>query len=82
MGLVDPAARRRERGQRRSRRRRVLIWMVLLGALAAAFFIGVAVGRAVTEEPRPGGAQTQVRSLAPQTLSSPIRTVTVTTSTP
>jgi hypothetical protein len=46
------------------------------------FWVGVALGRALEEAPRPGGTQTLIRTLEPETLPAVTRTVTVTTSTP
>ena len=81
---VDPGGRRRDRelARRRRRRRTLLAWAGRIAALALAFFLGVALGRAITKEPRAGGTQTLVRTLKPQTVSSPAATVTVTTSVP
>jgi hypothetical protein len=60
--------RRGRHAARRARRRRVA-W-IFLGFLAGAvlFVAGVALGRALEEEPPPGGTQTLVRTLAPNTL--------------
>ena len=77
------AERRRER-VRRARRRRLLalIWLVRLVLLGAAFFAGLAVGRAVEDAPKPGGTQTLVRTLVPATVRPEPRTVTVTAPSP
>jgi hypothetical protein len=48
--------------------------------LAVVFFVGLAIGRAVEEEPD-AGTQTLVRTLVPTTLT-PRETVTVTVSNP
>jgi hypothetical protein len=71
---------RREEKRARKRRIAVIAGSVLLAALA--FFIGIAVGRAVEEAPQPGGTQTSVRTLTPATLPPVSRTVTVTTGAP
>jgi hypothetical protein len=65
--------------ERRDRRRRVARW--LLGALAVAvvFLAGLSLGRALENAPLPGGTQTLVRTLEPDTLPPITRTVTVTT---
>jgi hypothetical protein len=56
---------------------------VLVVALIAVFAVGVAVGEALHDNPKPGGAQTLVRTLEPQALLPAAReTVTVTTSNP
>ena len=69
------AERLRERVRRARRRRR----LVLLGA---AFFAGLAVGRAVEDAPKPGGTQTLVRTLVPATVKPEPGTVTVTAPSP
>jgi len=77
------AERRRERVRRaRRRRRHALLWLVRLAVLGAAFFAGLAVGRAVEDTPEPGGTQTLVRTLVPATVQPEPRTVTVTTPSP
>ena len=50
-----------------------------LGAalVTLVFLVGLALGRAVAEEPRPDGTQKRVRTLEPSTLPSVTRTVTV-----
>ena len=56
---------------------------VVLVALAAVFAVGIAVGEALHDNPKPGGSQTLLRTLAPATLLPAAReTVTVTTSNP
>jgi hypothetical protein len=46
-------------------------------ALAVAFGIGLALGEALHDNPRPGGSQTFVRTLQPLPLSPAPVTVTV-----
>lgn len=58
----------------------MLRWGGALLLLAAVFFVGLAVGKAVDEGPVPSG-QTLVRTLLPTTLT-PRETVTVTVSKP
>jgi hypothetical protein len=56
---------------------------VLVVTLAVVFAVGVAVGEALHDNPRPGGAQTLVRTLRPLPLAPAAReTVTVTTQNP
>jgi hypothetical protein len=74
-------ARKRVRTQRDGRRRRGLAWTFALAVLAVVFFLGLALGRALEQAPRPGGERTQVRTLAPTTIT-PVATVTVTVSNP
>jgi len=84
--VVERSSRRRRRRwwTRRagSRRGPVAIWAIRLIALGLAFWIGLAIGKAIGDRPRPGGTQTLVRTLKPGTLPVPARTVTVTTSGP
>ena len=82
--MIDgPTARERTRERRSSRRGigRVLRWLGLLLLLALAFFVGLAVGRAVESEPT-GGEQTLVRTLVVPGTLTPRETVTVTVSNP
>jgi hypothetical protein len=52
-------------------------------ALAVAFVIGIALGEALHDNPRPGGRQTIVRTLNPLPLAPAAReTVTVTVQNP
>jgi hypothetical protein len=77
----NPRTRRRARERRSARRRRGVVWGARIAALLFAFLVGLAVGRAVEQAPRPGGSQTLVRTLQPTTLTPP-ETVTVTVSNP
>ena len=63
------------RDSRRRRRRLVLRGLVLLVGAAVVFGVGLALGEALHDNPKPGGAQTLVRTLKPLPLS-PV-TVTV-----
>ena len=78
----DPGARPRERGRKRapSMGRRIVGWILRLVVVGVVFFAGLAVGRALEEEPSPGGTQTIVRTLEPLTVEPREQTVTVTTS--
>jgi hypothetical protein len=52
-------------------------------AVAAAFLVGLGLGRALEDNPEPGGTQTLVRTLNPLPLApAPSATVTVTVSNP
>jgi hypothetical protein len=81
-GPEERRARRERSGVRRRGLRLVL--RILLGAalLGLVFFLGLAVGRAVQDAPRPGGTQTIVRTLEPGTAPPEELTVTVTVSGP
>jgi hypothetical protein len=70
------------RPARRSGWRRAAIWAGALATGVLVFWVGVALGRALEEAPKPGGTRTFVRTLEPDTLPAVTRTVTVTTSTP
>jgi hypothetical protein len=59
----DRGLTRRRRAKRRSARNRIL----LAGALVVAFGVGVALGQALHDNPRPGGVQTSFRTLPPLT---------------
>lgn len=77
-GGPRPARRERRQPPRRLRRRRAALAAVAGLALAAlVFFVGLVVGRALEDAPRPGGEQTIVRTLVPATIG-PAVTVTVT----
>jgi hypothetical protein len=82
VGGDHPGARGRERGRKRSPSlgRRIVGWIVRLAVIAAVFYGGLAVGRALEDAPSPGGTQTIVRTLEPLTVEPRERTVTVTTS--
>jgi hypothetical protein len=58
----------RQRAKRRSSRTKLLLGL----ALVVAFAVGVALGQALHDNPRPGGVQTSLRTLPPltQTRSS------------
>jgi hypothetical protein len=50
-------------------------------AIVVVFVVGIAVGEAVHDNPKPGGTQTLVRTLRPLPLApAALETVTVTTS--
>jgi hypothetical protein len=80
--MLEPRAtkaRTRARGRRRERRGRVLAWGLRVVVLAVVFFAGLAIGKALEQAPNPGGTQTRLRTLEPQTIAPRDRTVTVTT---
>lgn len=76
--MIERAPRRtRRRGPRRAR------GLLVVGGLALAFALGVALGQALEDNPRAGGTQTRVRTLQPLQLPPAARsTVTVTVSAP
>jgi hypothetical protein len=78
--VSTPSARARGRKRSRARRRRAV--RLLLGAalVLAIFGLGVALGEALHDNPKPGGSQTLVRTLRARPV--PSETVTVTVGTP
>jgi cytochrome bd-type quinol oxidase subunit 2 len=60
------------------RRRRVWRWILGIALLAAVFAIGVALGQALHDNPKPGATVTEVRTLTPLPLAPAKETVTVT----
>jgi hypothetical protein len=77
IGSISPERSRERRG---GRRRRIFRWILGILVLAAVFFVGLAVGRAVESVPASEN-QTLVRTLVPTSLT-PRETVTVTVSNP
>jgi hypothetical protein len=80
--MLEPGAvraRPRARGRRRERRSRLLGWGLRILVLGVVFFAGLAIGKALEQAPDPGGTQTRVRTVEPQTIAPRDRTVTVTT---
>jgi hypothetical protein len=56
---------RRPRPRRRSPRRTIALGI----AIIVAFAVGIALGQALHDNPRPGGVQTSFRTLPPLTTS-------------
>jgi hypothetical protein len=56
-------------GRRRARRRPVRNKIVLGLVLIVVFAVGVALGQALHDNPRPGGVQTSFRTLPPLTAT-------------
>jgi hypothetical protein len=54
-------------GRRRAKRRSARNKILLAVALVFAFGVGVALGQALHDNPRPGGVQTSFRTLPPLT---------------
>jgi hypothetical protein len=69
-------------GGRRPRRRLSPRGLALALALVVVFVLGIAVGQALDDEPKTGGAVTSVRTLTPLPQQPPTRTVTVTVTQP
>ena len=68
---------RRARARRR-RPRGLAVWGVRLAAVLLTFAVGVAIGRALRDNPETGRERTYVRTLRPGAVPPPPRTVTVT----
>lgn len=62
--------------RRRRRWRRGLLWLLGLVLLVVVFVAGLSLGKALEDAPVPGGTQTLVRTLDPETIG-PARVVTV-----
>jgi hypothetical protein len=61
----------------------VIRWAVLAVLVAVVFAVGVALGEALHDNPKPGGKQRIVRTLRPLPLAPAAReTVTITTQNP
>ncbi len=71
------------RPRRPPRRRRRGRWLLVFLGLVLAFVVGIGLGEALHDNPKPGGTQTLVRTLHPLPLV-PVagNTVTVTVPTP
>ena len=55
--------------------------LLLAGGIVVVFVVGIAVGEAAHDNPKPGGTQTLVRTLRPLPLApAALQTITVTTS--
>ncbi|HEX4519616.1 MAG TPA: hypothetical protein VH063_08570 [Gaiellaceae bacterium] len=74
---------RPRRAPRRRRRGRWVRRILPILALAVAFVVGIGLGEALHDNPKPGGTQTLVRTLHPLPLVPVAQnTVTVTVTTP
>jgi hypothetical protein len=64
---------------RRRRRPRTARWLLLAVAAGIVLFgVGVALGEALHDNPRPGGTRTFVRTLHPLSIPPAVETKTVT----
>ena len=67
----------------RTRRRSPVLRALLAGvALVLAFLLGLAFARTLDDRPEDGATVTSVRTLTPLPQEGPVRTVTVTVTTP
>jgi hypothetical protein len=70
-------------GSTPSRRRRPWRVLAVVAGLVVVGVMGVALGEALHDNPRPGGTQSYVRTLTPLPLTpAALTTVTVTTTSP
>ena len=60
---TSPRGQRRPRPRRR--RRKVGRWLLALAVAAAVFAVGVALGEALHDNPRPGSTTTDVTTVGP-----------------
>ena len=74
MTSLSPAERRERR--RRRRREELLRWGIRLAAVLLVFALGVAVGQALHDNPKPGQTTTLERTLSVPTSGNPGSTVT------
>jgi hypothetical protein len=65
---------------RRRRRRLPWRWLAALVLLVGVFAVGIALGEALHDNPKPGGTRTTQRTLRPLPLVPVHETVTVTVS--
>ena len=77
--LEQPSRHNRDRRSRREKIGRVLLVVV---GLTLTFLLGIAFARTLDERPKSSGAETIVRTLTPLPQEAPVRTVTVTVTTP
>jgi hypothetical protein len=73
---LDPQVLARRRAQLR-RRSLPWRWIVGIALLACVFAVGVALGEALHDNPKPGGEKTTQRTLRPLPLAPQTVTVTV-----
>jgi hypothetical protein len=70
MATSPPATRDRSYRRRAKRRRTARSRIVVTIGLLIAFGVGVALGQALHDNPRPGGEQTSVRTIPPLTAKT------------
>ena len=73
--------RRQNRARRTAREKLVRLLLVVLGLLVV-FLLGMAFAETLDDRPKPGGTETIVRTLTPLPQEPPVRTVTVTVTSP
>jgi multisubunit Na+/H+ antiporter MnhB subunit len=73
---------RRQNRTRRTRREKVARALLLAVGLILVFLLGMAFAETLDERPKSSGTETNVRTLTPLTQEAPVRTVTVTVTSP
>jgi len=73
---------RRQNRTRRTRREKVARVLLLAVGLILVFLLGMAFAETLDERPKSSGTETNVRTLAPLPQEAPVRTVTVTVTSP
>lgn len=66
----------REERRRRRRRQELIRWSIRVGVALLLFVIGIAVGEALHDNPKPGSTTTLQRTLKVPTGGNPASTVT------
>jgi hypothetical protein len=74
-------SRRQNRARRTGRAKLVRLLLAVLGLLVV-FLLGMAFAETLDDRPKPGGTETIVRTLTPLPQEPPVRTVTVTVTSP
>lgn len=82
MTVLERPSRERPRPPRRRPAHRVARALVVAGLVVLAFLLGIAFARTLDERPEQGDVVTSVRTLAPLPQEPPVRTVTVTVTSP
>jgi hypothetical protein len=79
--MLERPSREVRHGRPRRRRAVLRAALIVIGAVLV-FLLGIAFARTLDERPKPGGAETIVRTLTPLPQGAPTRTVTITVTSP
>ncbi len=74
--------RRQNRAARRTGREKLVRLLLVVVGLIVVFLVGMAFAETLDDRPKPGGTETIVRTLTPLPQEAPVRTVTVTVTSP
>jgi len=66
----------RQERRRRRRRREIIRWAIRVGVALLLFLLGIALGQALHDNPKPGSTITVQRTLHVPTRGNPASTVT------